>query len=58
MDNIMKYISIIFILIFLYTGVVNTIQAFKCPKLTNTELFLRLPHTFVCDFIECEITKN
>jgi hypothetical protein len=32
----------------------NIIQALKCSEMTQTELFLHLPKSFICDFKNCE----
>ena len=34
------------------------IQAFKCPDLTGTELLIRMPRSFVCNWIDCELWKR
>ena len=41
-----------FILVFLllWTGVTSIIARFKNPKLTETELFLRIPKSFILNF--------
>lgn len=43
-------LRIIFLAAVLNLGVTNTIDAFKHPKLTRTELFLRIPQTYFWDF--------
>lgn len=32
----------------------NIIQAFKCPKMTRTELFIHLPQSVIWDFETCD----
>jgi putative Mn2+ efflux pump MntP len=51
---LIKYISrwLIFIII-LYIGVVSTIQAFKCDKLTETQRFKQFPNNFLLKFKSC-----
>lgn len=29
------------------------IQAFKCPEMTETELFINIPKNFVCNWQNC-----
>lgn len=43
-------IGIISVLLLLWIVVTSTIAAFKNPKLTETELLLRIPKSFVLDF--------
>lgn len=43
---------IFFAAVFLWVAVSNMIQAFKCPKMSQTELFLHIPKSFLCDW-EC-----
>ena len=43
-------IGIILVLLLLWMGVTSTIAAFKNPKLTETELFLRIPKSFILDY--------
>jgi hypothetical protein len=31
----------------------NVIQAYKCPEMTQTELFLHIPESFVCNWNHC-----
>lgn len=40
--------------IFLWLSISSIIQAFKCPKLTQSELLLRVPNSFIGDWYECE----
>lgn len=37
----------------LWIGITSMIQRFKCVKLTETEIFLRIPKSFVCDWENC-----
>ncbi len=34
----------------LWLSITTTIQAFKCPSMTQTELFLNIPKTMVLNF--------
>ena len=31
----------------------TTIQVLKCPKMTQTEIFLHIPKSFMCNWTEC-----
>lgn len=53
-ENIKDALYIPVIIILLWIAVTNTIQAFKCPKMTRTELFLTIPNSFMCDWQDCE----
>jgi len=43
----------VLVAVFLWVMVSNTIQAFKCPSMTRTQLFLHTPKSFVCDWQHC-----
>ena len=47
-------IYIIVVVFVIYLSIVNAVQAFKCPDLTNTELFLLLDESFWMDWTECK----
>jgi len=49
-----KIFYILLIVVFLWISVCNMVQAFKCPKMTYTELFLHLPKSVVLDWNSCE----
>lgn len=44
----------IFYLIILWGVISSYIQRFKCENLTETQLFKRIPNSFVCDWVECD----
>ncbi len=44
---------VLLVAVFLWVSVSNIIQAFKCPKMTQTELFLHIHKSFVCDWQHC-----
>ena len=50
--NTKKYITIYVILVslLLWTTITTVIVRFKNPKLTETELFLRIPKSFILNF--------
>jgi hypothetical protein len=39
--------------VFMWVAISSTIQRFKCAKLTETEIFIRIPKSFVCDWANC-----
>lgn len=43
-----------FIIVFLWIAISCFIQRFKCPSMTETQLFLHIPKSFVCDWQLCE----
>ena len=53
-----KYIKNMFnytvILLIIWVFVCSIMQAFYCSKLTQTELLLRFPSSFIADFKKCE----
>ena len=46
-------ISGILVFILFWVLTTNVIQSFKCPKMTNMEIFLNMPKSFVLDFEDC-----
>jgi hypothetical protein len=44
---------IVLISVFLWMAISNAIQAFKCPKMSQTELLIHMPKSFVCDWQHC-----
>ena len=53
-EKIQTTIEIILLPFILWIAISIMIQAFKCPQMTSTQLILNIPHSFVCDFKECE----
>lgn len=49
-NKIINVIWFILVLLLLWMVVTSTIARFKNPKLTETELFLRIPKSFILDF--------
>ena len=52
-ENISNALYFVLVAVFLWLGISNVIQAFKCPKMSQTELFLHIPKSFVCDWQHC-----
>jgi len=48
-----KIAYIIAMVILSWISITISIQRFKCVKLTQTELFLMIPDTFICNFQNC-----
>jgi len=48
------FLYIAFICPILWLALMNGYQSFTCPKMTQTELFLRLGKSFILDFKECK----
>lgn len=40
-------------IVILWIAISNGIQAFKCPEMTETQLFLHLYKSFILDFQSC-----
>ena len=49
-SKIITIVWFILVLLLLWIGVTSTIAAFKNPKLTETELFLRIPKSFILNY--------
>ena len=48
--NIALYLIIILII---WLPITSIIQAFKCAEMTQTELFLHIPNSYILDFKNC-----
>lgn len=51
--NIVKVLYFTLAGIALWAAISSNIQRFKCTKMTETELFLHVPKSFVCDWQYC-----
>jgi len=47
-------IYLLLIIIFLWVAGTSITQRFKCPKLSETELFLMIPENFILNFNTCK----
>ena len=45
---------IIMIPLFSWVSISTVIQMVKCPKMTQTELFMHIPNSFVCEWKQCK----
>ena len=45
------YAMLIFAIVWVAISVI--IQRFKCPKMTETELFINIPNSVVCNWQDC-----
>jgi len=43
----------VLVAVLLWVAISNMIQAFKCTSMTQTQLFLHIPKSFVCDWKHC-----
>ena len=44
----------IMVVIIMWIAISSLVQAAKCPSMSQTELFLRIPQSFVGDWQNCE----
>jgi hypothetical protein len=51
--NTLAFAYVLLVAVFLWVAISSTIQRFKCAKLTETEIFIRIPKSFVCDWANC-----
>ncbi len=49
-----KILYYILIIVTTWVSITNIIQAFKCPKMTQTELLIHIPKTVVCNWSNCK----
>ena len=54
MNKPLFFLYLFFVCVMLWTVLMNGYQSFKCPKMTQTELFLHLHKSFILDFKECK----
>lgn len=54
-DIIINIIYLTMVVVFFWASVSTTIQSIKCPKITQTELFLHIPQSFICNWQQCAI---
>jgi len=52
-ENIGNALYFVLVAVFLWVSITNIIQSFKCPKMTQTELLIHIPKSFVCDWQHC-----
>lgn len=52
-ENAAIVVYAMLVAVFLWVAISSTIQRFKCVKLTETEIFIRIPKSFVCDWANC-----
>lgn len=43
----------ILVTILLWIAISSIIQAFKCPSMTQTQLFMHIPKSVICDWQDC-----
>lgn len=51
--QLIAFAYVLLVAVFLWVAISSTIQRFKCAKLTETEIFIRIPKSFVCDWANC-----
>jgi hypothetical protein len=49
--NMIKGATLIFVL---WIVITNSIQAFMCPEMSQTELFIHIPQSLMCDWNDCK----
>jgi hypothetical protein len=52
-ENVAIVVYAMLVAVFIWVVISSIIQRFKCAKLTETELFIRIPKSFVCDWANC-----
>lgn len=52
-DLTLEIIHYTSVLLWLWTAGTSMTQSFMCARLTQTEVFMRIPKSFVMDFINC-----
>lgn len=51
LGKVLYYLLIIFMLWIVFSSM---IQRFKCPNMTETEIFLHIPKSVICDWEKCD----
>ena len=52
-NNISNALYFVLVAVFLWAAISSTIQRFKCAEMSETELFIHIPKSFVCDWQHC-----
>ena len=52
-NNISNALYFVLVAVFMWVAVSSMIQRFKCDTMTETQLFLHIPQSFVCDWRHC-----
>ena len=52
-NNISNALYFVLVAVFLWVAISSTIQRFKCTEMSETELFIHIPKSFVCDWQHC-----
>ena len=52
--SVKEVLYIIFAALCIWISITSAIQGFKCDSMTQAQLFKRIPHSIVCDFITCD----
>jgi hypothetical protein len=53
-DKLVKILTSIGLLVFIWVLVTISIQRFKCTNMSETELLIYIPQAFICDWKICE----
>jgi hypothetical protein len=53
-ENISNALYFVLFAVGLWVVISNAIQAFKCPEMSQTELLIHIPKSFVCDWKHCD----
>ena len=53
-QSIKEVLYLILAALFIWIAITCAIQGFKCDSMTQAQLFKRIPHTVVLDFITCD----
>ena len=52
-DKLGYELYILLVAVLLWVAISSMIQAFLCPELSQTELFLHIPKSFICEWEHC-----
>lgn len=53
MKKIKQILIYLMISFFVWMGISNVIQAIKCPKMTQTQLLINIPNSFIGNWKDC-----
>lgn len=54
-DKISNTLYLVLVSMVVWAAISNIIQAFKCPEMTQTELFIHIPQSFLWDWQNCNL---
>lgn len=52
-EGLKAYLLVLLIICGLWVSISSIVQRFKCSKMTETEIFMHIPNSFICNWRNC-----